>query len=68
MNGLGVPILGDNFYPEILETPLDDFTKPLQLLAKVLDFDDPLTGAHRRFTSGLRLSAWDSPDAWASPA
>jgi tRNA pseudouridine32 synthase / 23S rRNA pseudouridine746 synthase len=67
LSGLGVPILGDDFYPELREKPLDDFTKPLQLLAKVLDFDDPLTGAHRRFTSGRRLAAWDDLDAWAAP-
>ncbi|ONI82986.1 pseudouridylate synthase [Actinosynnema sp. ALI-1.44] len=65
MNGLGVPILGDDFYPELREKALDDFTKPLQLLAKVLEFDDPLTGQPRRFTSGLRLQAWDSREAWA---
>ncbi|ALG10962.1 RluA family pseudouridine synthase [Kibdelosporangium phytohabitans] len=65
MNGLGVPILGDDFYPDLREKALDDFTKPLQLLAKVLEFDDPLTGVHRRFTSGLRLRAWDSYPAWA---
>lgn len=65
LNRLGIPILGDDFYPVLHEKPLDDFTKPLQLLAKVLDFDDPLTGAHRRFTSTLRLTAWDSPEKWA---
>jgi tRNA pseudouridine32 synthase/23S rRNA pseudouridine746 synthase len=66
LSGLGVPILGDDFYPVLREKPLDDFTQPLQLLAKVLDFDDPLTGEHRRFTSGLRLSAWDSLETWAA--
>jgi tRNA pseudouridine32 synthase/23S rRNA pseudouridine746 synthase len=68
MNGLGVPILGDDFYPTLHEKPLDDFTKPLQLLAKVLDFDDPLTGEHRRFTSTRRLTAWDSLGMWAKSA
>lgn len=66
LSRLGVPILGDDFYPELHEKPLDDFTRPLQLLAKVLEFDDPVTGAHHRFTSTLRLSAWDSPDEWAT--
>lgn len=64
MSGLGVPILGDDFYPVLREKALDDFTNPLQLLARLLEFDDPLTGEPRRFTSGLRLTAWDSPDAW----
>ncbi|WP_326834103.1 RluA family pseudouridine synthase [Amycolatopsis rhabdoformis] len=66
LSGLGIPILGDDFYPVLTEKPLDDFTKPLQLLAKVLDFDDPVSGEHRRFTSSRRLTAWDSPDEWAA--
>lgn len=66
MCSLGIPILGDDFYPELHEKPLDDFTKPLQLLAKVLEFDDPLTGEHRRFTSHRTLTAWDSLEEWAS--
>lgn len=66
MCSLGIPILGDDFYPELHEKPLDDFTKPLQLLAKVLEFDDPLTGEHRRFTSRRTLTAWDSLEEWAS--
>jgi tRNA pseudouridine32 synthase/23S rRNA pseudouridine746 synthase len=59
MCGLGVPILGDPFYPVLEDRPLDDFTNPLQLLAKVLAFDDPITGEPRRFESRLRLAAWD---------
>ncbi|MBN9739913.1 pseudouridylate synthase [Amycolatopsis sp. A1MSW2902] len=66
MCSLGIPILGDDFYPELHEKPLDDFTKPLQLLAKVLEFDDPLTGEHRRFTSHRTLTAWDSLEEWSS--
>ncbi|MFD9960342.1 RluA family pseudouridine synthase [Amycolatopsis sp. NPDC058986] len=67
MNGLGVPILGDTFYPDLTETPLDDFTRPLQLLAKTLEFDDPVSGKPRRFTSGLELRAWTSLAEWAAP-
>jgi tRNA pseudouridine32 synthase / 23S rRNA pseudouridine746 synthase len=55
MASLGVPIRHDDFYPVLREKPLDDFTDPLQLLAKVLAFTDPVTGEHRRFTSGLSL-------------
>jgi tRNA pseudouridine32 synthase/23S rRNA pseudouridine746 synthase len=58
MSGLGVPILGDDFYPVLTETPLDDFTRPLQLLAKVLEFTDPITGERRRFESDSTLEAW----------
>lgn len=64
MCGLGVPILGDTFYPEVLDRPLDDFTRPLQLLARVLEFDDPVTGEPRRFDSRQRLAAWHSPADW----
>jgi tRNA pseudouridine32 synthase / 23S rRNA pseudouridine746 synthase len=56
MAGLGVPILGDDFYPEVREEKaLDDFTRPLQLLAAEMAFADPVTGAARRFRSGLAL-------------
>lgn len=67
MNRLGIPILGDRFYPVVRENPLDDFSEPLQLLAKTVEFTDPLTGAHRRFESRRSLRAWDSYADWASP-
>lgn len=62
MSGLGVPILGDRFYPavvESVESTLDDFTRPLQLLAKTLEFTDPLTGEPRRFESRRTLRGCD---------
>lgn len=62
MSGLGVPILGDDLYPEIRERALDDYRAPLQLLATELTFTDPLTGSPRRFTSRLRLAAWSAVD------
>ncbi|TCK22486.1 pseudouridine synthase [Pseudonocardia endophytica] len=65
MSGLGVPILGDDFYPDLHERPLDDFTRPLQLLARTLEFTDPVTGEDRRFESRRTLQAWDDPDGWA---
>ncbi|GLW90197.1 pseudouridylate synthase [Actinokineospora globicatena] len=66
MAGLGVPILGDDFYPVLTDRPLDDFTRPLQLLARVLEFPDPVSGVRRRFESRLRLAAWESPETWVS--
>jgi len=61
MNALGLPIQGDQFYPQVLRGPEDgeDFSQPLQLLARSLSFTDPVTGQPRNFTSGqsLRLSA-----------
>jgi tRNA pseudouridine32 synthase / 23S rRNA pseudouridine746 synthase len=65
MNGLGVPILGDSFYPELTEKPLDDFHRPLQLLASTLEFRDPFSGTMRRFTTRLQLQAWTSYAEWA---
>jgi tRNA pseudouridine32 synthase / 23S rRNA pseudouridine746 synthase len=66
LRGLGVPILGDRFYggdaPE--DTALDDFTRPLQLLAAALELPHPRTGAPLRFTSRRTLQAWDDPDGW----
>ena len=57
---LGLPILHDLIYP-VLQPPLiDDITQPLQLLARTLEFRDPLSGQMRRFDSGLRLSLQDS--------
>ncbi len=58
MSGLGVPIVNDDFYPVLRERPLDDFSSPLQLLARTLSFVDPVSGVERSFTSGLSLSAW----------
>ncbi|SDC09014.1 RluA family pseudouridine synthase [Actinokineospora iranica] len=68
MSGLGLPILGDDFYPVLTEKPLDDFSRPLQLLARVLEFNDPVSGVRRRFESGCRLAAWDSPEVWRAGA
>ncbi|MET8397846.1 pseudouridine synthase [Streptomyces sp900116325] len=59
MNGLGLPLVHDPVYPVVEpEGAADDWTRPLQLLARVLEFTDPVTGGPRRFESGLRLSAW----------
>ena len=59
LHALGVPILGDGFYPTVLRGPgaPDDAERPLQLLARALMFDDPFTGAARRFESTLTLAA-----------
>lgn len=62
LDGLGIPIVDDPLYPVERDVPLDDFGTPLQLLAAVLAFDDPVDGTPRRFVSRRRLSAW--PGAW----
>ncbi|MDZ4188253.1 MAG: pseudouridine synthase [Hydrogenophaga sp.] len=62
MNALGLPIVGDQLYPNVLHGPdeAEDFSEPLRLLAKSLSFTDPLTGEARQFESGLGLR-WPSP-------
>ncbi|KFI70551.1 ribosomal large subunit pseudouridine synthase [Bifidobacterium merycicum] len=55
MNSLGLPILGDDLYPRVIDRPYDDFSTPLELVARELSFDDPITGEHRRFTSRIPL-------------
>ncbi len=57
MNSLGIPILNDGFYPEALPSKTDDFSSPLQLLARSLSFTDPLSGEQRVFESGFHLQA-----------
>ncbi|MGW2560185.1 pseudouridine synthase [Streptomyces sp. NPDC001514] len=58
MNSLGLPILDDPVYPVVREDGPEDHARPLQLLARALEFTDPLTGRECRFESRLRLSAW----------
>ncbi|UVS79367.1 pseudouridine synthase [Actinokineospora sp. UTMC 2448] len=58
MAGLGAPIVGDDLYPVVAERAPDDFSAPLQLLARAVEFRDPVSGVERRFVSGLSLSAW----------
>ena len=68
MNGLGVPILGDDFYPVITDKPVDDYTRPLQLLAASLEFTDPVSGVPRRFETQRTLRAWTDPAGWSGSA
>lgn len=61
MNALGIPIVNDGIYPVLTpeQTVMTDadYAKPLQLLAKRLQFVDPVTGAQRLFES-QRMLAW----------
>jgi tRNA pseudouridine32 synthase/23S rRNA pseudouridine746 synthase len=66
MSASGVPILGDPLYPVVTgPVPAGDFRRPLQLLARALEFTDPVTGRAHRFVSGRVLEAWASYDAWS---
>lgn len=49
MAGLGVGILGDSVYPEVRERGEGDFSEPLRLVARGLEFRDPVTGEVRSF-------------------
>ncbi|WP_037670567.1 RluA family pseudouridine synthase [Streptomyces griseus] len=67
LNALGVPILGDPLYPVVRDpVPAGDFRRPLQLLARALEFTDPVTGVAHRFRSGRTLRAWSSYATWAA--
>jgi tRNA pseudouridine32 synthase/23S rRNA pseudouridine746 synthase len=55
MASLGLPILGDPLYPYVLDVAPDDFTRPLQLLAHRLEFDDPVAKVSRSFESTRSL-------------
>ncbi|MDV9188132.1 pseudouridine synthase [Streptomyces sp. SR27] len=56
MNALGLPILHDPVYPVVRADGPEDFSLPLQLLARTLEFTDPFTGEGLRFESRLALS------------
>ncbi len=56
MAALGLPIVNDRFYPTLVDCADNDFSRPLQLLARSIAFADPVTGQPRRFESTRRLS------------
>jgi tRNA pseudouridine32 synthase / 23S rRNA pseudouridine746 synthase len=58
MAALGTPILYDQIYPVHQRQADDEYTKPLQLLAKKISFCDPISGELREFESqrSLRFS------------
>lgn len=57
MAALGLPLAGDQFYPQVLRGPdePEDYANPLRLLAQAIAFTDPVTGQERWFESRLRL-------------
>lgn len=55
MAALGAPIVNDGFYPDALPCKGDDFSRPLQLLARAIAFRDPLSGLPRHFESRFQL-------------
>ena len=55
MAALGAGICNDPFYPEVIKDAVDDYARPLKLLAQGLRFADPLTGEERVFESCISL-------------
>ena len=55
MQALGWPILHDKYYPELQTESADDYSRPLQLLAKKLRFIDPVTQELRVFSGHTEL-------------
>jgi tRNA pseudouridine32 synthase/23S rRNA pseudouridine746 synthase len=56
MASLGLGIVNDAFYPELLDKAPDDYSRPLQLLARGIRFIDPVSGRPVEYRSGLELS------------
>ncbi len=56
MAALGLPIVGDGLYPTLSPEGQIDHQRPLQLLARSLEFVDPLSGRTRYFESRRRLA------------
>lgn len=56
LSHLGIPIQNDPFYPQVSHKADDDFSAPLQLLAKHIQFTDPVTQKQMQFSSELELT------------
>lgn len=57
MNALGLPLINDQFYPNVLRDvhERDTFNALLKLLARGIAFKDPLSGISRKFESKFKL-------------
>lgn len=51
MAALGAAIVNDPWYPALRAEAEDDFSRPLQLLARSIGFSDPISGRAREFVS-----------------
>lgn len=56
MQSLGWPIENDKYYPQLQPLSADNFATPLQLLAKSVQFIDPITQQSRHFIYQGNLS------------
>ncbi len=55
LSDLGIPIVNDPLYPEVQDIEVDDFSRPLQLLAAEVSFIDPFDSSARTFASTRSL-------------
>ena len=55
MMSLGMPLMNDALYPVPSAAGAEDYGKPLKLLAKRIEFTDPVSGKARMFESGFEL-------------
>ena len=55
MASVGLPIVNDPLYPEVVDVAPDDITGPLALLARSLEFTDPVSGRRRTFISARNV-------------
>lgn len=55
MASIGAAIDNDPLYPRVKPVDSEDFSAPLALVAHRLEFQDPISGEHRRFESRRRL-------------
>ena len=56
MSSLGFRIINDRLYPDLLAEQGDDFSQPLQLLARQIAFVDPVSGKSVEFCSEQTLT------------
>ena len=55
MAALGLPIVGDGLYPTLTPEGQIDYDRPLQLLARSIEFVDPVSEQRRYFESSRQL-------------
>ena len=56
LSSLGIAIKNDPFYPAVQHKRENDFSTPLQLLAKHIRFNDPITNQEMEFSSKFELT------------
>lgn len=55
LSELGFPIINDRNYPTLMPEKTEDFSSPLLLLSRGIEFRDPVTGTEMKFESPRHL-------------